>query len=265
MPGILLTGDLNLPFLRDWSSSALEAFCSRVAERESSSRSTADDQRQAVLLIHLCQRFYMEQIVKKNTRQNNLLDLVFCSDSNLIINHNQIINNRSFSDHNSIVVTLSLGLKHLEASQRTNYSSTTIPEYDIKCEDEEDWMRMNMLIEKVKWEEELEGLTVQEMTDKLMLELESNVSLIFKKFDENAKENKKETENVESKNKIPKKIRKLFNQKQSATKRIFKSTSARKCLALKTKIDDIEEKLKTHYKARRNKLEKEAISKIKRN
>jgi len=265
MPCILLTGDLNLPFLRDWSSSALETFCSRVAERENSSRSTADDQRQAVMLIHLSQRFYMEQMVRENTRQNNLLDLVFCSDSNLIINHNQIINNQSFSDHNSIVVTLSLGLKHLEANQRINHSLTTIPEYDIKSGDEEDWLRMNMLLSKINWEEELKGLTVQEITDKLMLELETNVKLIFKKYDKNAKEEETEVEKVESNNKIPKNIRKLFNQKRSATKRIFKSTSAKKCLALKIKIDDIEEKLKTHYKARRNKLEKEAISKIKRN
>ena len=74
-----------------------------------------------------------------------------------------------------------------------------------------------------------------------------------------------ETKKNKSNNRIPKNIRKLFNQKKSATKSIFKSTAPKKCLALKNKIDKIEQELKNHYKTRRNKLEKEAISKIKIN
>ena len=41
-PSIILTGDLNLPFIREWNRPALEALCARVAERESSRQLTKD-------------------------------------------------------------------------------------------------------------------------------------------------------------------------------------------------------------------------------
>ena len=45
----------------------------------------------------------------------------------------------------------------------------------------------------------------------------------------------------------------------------MKTTSASKCLALRIKIESIEEQLKGNYLERRKKLEKEAISKTKKN
>ena len=225
------------------------------------------------MLIQWAERHFMEQYIKESTRGSNILDLIFCSDPALILEYRQIINSRNFSDYNSLVVDLFFGLNHLESDKRVNYALTTVPEYDTKCGDDEDWMRMNMLLQKINLEEELANNSVQEMTDKVLSKVEKNVSLIFKKRDEFAEENEHD-ESEESKpdekktisnNRIPKPIRKLFIQKRMATKSIFKSTSAKRCLALKIKIYSIEEDLKSHYKTRRSKVEKEAINKIKKN
>ena len=57
-PSILCTGDMNLPFVTDWSKLALEKFCTKVAEQETSNRTTAEDKKQAVLLIKFAQENY---------------------------------------------------------------------------------------------------------------------------------------------------------------------------------------------------------------
>ena len=73
----------------------------------------------------------MEQFINTATRLENILDLVFCSDPSLILNCKQIINNGSFSNHDSVFIQLSYGLKHMEHSRRTNRTFTDVPEYDL--------------------------------------------------------------------------------------------------------------------------------------
>ena len=293
MPSVLLTADMNLPFIKDWSRPALEKFCAKVAEQDKSNRTTSEDKKQAVLLIEFADKHFMTQFITQGTRFGNILDLVFCSDPALIINCSQLINSRLFSDHNTHLIKLSYGLKHLEMGEKINHALTSIPEYEVKSGDDEDWKRMNLFLSEINWKETLEQKTVQQTTDFLLLKIEENVMKIFKKKDlcnkENIKQTQKHTEDNDydqtpevhkyksnpsnakkvrkemSKNKIPKKVRKLFRQKQSVTKKLFKTTSAKKCLALRNKMESIEKDLKENYTDRRNKQENIAISKIKKN
>ena len=57
----------------------------------------------------------------------------------------------------------------------------------------------------------------------------------------------------------------MFRQKRKATKGIFITKSTTKCLALRRKVQLIEEKLTTFYSDRRRKMEDKAISQIKQN
>ena len=68
-----------------------------------------------------------------------------------------------------------------------------------------------------------------------------------------------------SKNLIPRNIRNLFRRKLRATQGIFQTTSAKRCLALREKVDQIEAELKNYYSDRRSKIEADAVTKIKRN
>ena len=140
---------------------------------------------------------------------------------------------------------------------------------------------MNMLLNEKNWETSLENISPSEITDVLLKDIEDNVKKVFKLKQETAKTDhvtpetekeggeKQNTEKVNpsvkmSNNRIPRKIRKLWNQKRGSTKSIFKSTSAKRCLDLRNKIDKIEEELKSYYKERRSEKEKEAISKMRK-
>ena len=81
------------------------------------------------------------------------------------------------------------------------------------------------------------------------------IRLVFKKknddsLDENKPENE-ESDRKQSNYKVPKHMRKLFTKKKSMTKKIMKTTSASKCLALRTKIESIEQQIKENYTERR--------------
>ena len=294
-PIILLTSDMNLPFIKDWRRPALEAFCAKVANQEGSNKTTADDKKQAKLLIDFAEEHFMVQYMDQSTRLENILSLVFSSDSNLILHINQIINGRQFSDHNSHIVNLSFGLEQMQETRRTNFAYTSIPEYNTKTGDDEDWMRMNMLIEEAQLETKIKDLSVKEMTDTIMETIETSVKMVFKKKDtfedgQKAESSSKESEPVNlttdstdtqtdtqtktgtslklkkmSNNRIPRKVRTLWTQKRAAKKKICKTTSARKCLSLRNKLDSIEQCLQESYTSRRGKKEKEAISRIKKN
>ena len=199
-PSFLCTGDMNLPFVRKWSRPALEKFWTEVAEQTISNKTTPEDKKQAVLLIKFAEEHYTEQFINTATRLDNILDLVFCSDPSLILNCQQIVKSRSFSGHNPLVIQLSYGLKPMEKHKRTNHAITDIPEYNLSDGDNEDWARMNLLLDEINWEQDMENKSVQQMTDLLMDNLNSNVKLVFKKKNgDSLDEHKPEKEQPERK------------------------------------------------------------------
>ena len=113
----------------------------------------------------------MQQTITEATRLGNILELVFSSNPSLILSSRQPINHRSFSDHNSLIINLSYGLKELKEQKRLNHASTTTPNYDVTGGDEEDWVRIYLLLEEVNWDEEMDGKSVREMTDALHIAL----------------------------------------------------------------------------------------------
>ena len=81
------------------------------------------------------------------------------------------ITNSKLSDHNTILAKLSYGLKPLERKEKINFASTKIPEYELKAADDEDWLRMNIILQQCNWEEKFKELSVTDMTNILCKEL----------------------------------------------------------------------------------------------
>ena len=260
-PTILMSGDFNLAFLHKWDGETIEAMkagttCPRAG------KSVAEEKKQALHLIDFVEEFFMTQYIENATRKNNILDLVFTNNSELINQCQQIIN-ANISDHNTILTKLSYGLKPLEKKEKKNFASTKIPEYEVKAADDEDWLRMNLILQSINWEEELSELSVTDMAHVLYKELEAATEKVMKKKSE-SKENKNDG-NKTNNNKIPKQVRNLFRTKKKASDCLMVVTSVKKCLALRKRIENAEEELKTLYRERKQKLEKAAISKIKLN
>ena len=174
-PTICLTGDLNMPFLTDWTPAGLESFLAKAEEREN----TAENKKQAVILIKFLKDNFMTQHIKESTRKGNLLDLFCSNDASLVLRCWQTVNT-ALSDHNTVFIPLSYGLENAEDRKRTNHSEACIPEYDLRNGVREDWLRFNLLLQQRNWDELFEDKSVNEMTKILLEKCEENVKKIFK-------------------------------------------------------------------------------------
>ena len=121
--------------------------------------------------------FFMEQYIKKPTRGRNVLDLVFTNDHFLIHNYSIIVNS-NLSDHNTICINLSLKeTSNSKPQQQKNYFFSKIAESNLKEADEEDWFRLNLLLNQISWESILEELSPEDSLNKFISVLEENVEL----------------------------------------------------------------------------------------
>ena len=91
-PTIIMTGDLNFPLL-DWVS-------------EEVAGGTADMRSQAELFLEFAHMNMIDQYVREPTRGDNLLDVVLCNDSNVVIGTR--VNDTTLSDHRLLTTRINL-------------------------------------------------------------------------------------------------------------------------------------------------------------
>ena len=183
----------------------------------------------------------------KAQKKNNILDLIFTNNDDLIINCRQIINSK-LSDHNTILAKLSYGLEELRKKEKVNFSASNIPEYNLNEAYNEDWLRMIMILQKVNWQDKLKDKSVTEMVNTLNKDLEDVTEKVMTKIDGNPE---KICLGDGSSNKIPKQVGNLFRQKKKASDALKTVTSVKKCLAMRAKVEKAEEELKNLYKERK--------------
>ena len=206
-PTLLVSGDFNLGFLNSWDVDSLETIKASTSSRQAAGRAVSEDKKQALMLIDFAEEFFLQQFIDEGTRRQNILDLVFSNNDQLIIKCSQITNTK-LSDHNTICADLSYGLKPLEEKKNTNFSTTSIPDYDTSGADEEEWLRLRRLLETNHWEEMFEGKSTSEMTTILLAEIEDKVSKTLKKKSNQDAEEALNNE-PKCKNKIPRNLNNL--------------------------------------------------------
>ena len=261
----LVVGDFNFPFLsfQEDGNLALNKCNKCVAEKFCTH--TTSEKRQAQMLLDFSNEFFMEQYIKKPTRNKNILDLCFTNDQFLVHGYQMIVNSK-LSDHYTILINLNYEkISKPERKKRTNQFESTIPEYDLAGGDDEDWIRINLLLDKVNWESLLENLSPEESVSQLLSLLEEKVSQVFNKQTDFLDNSNQPSGKFKNNNKIPRKIRNLMRQKTKLSKSILKAKSVSRCLSLREKLEKTEVELKSSYEKRRSDLEKKAIEKIKKN
>ena len=97
LPTIIVNGDFNFPTMKSWSSNEILTFLDKIHEREDRAN-IGTVTLQNKLLCDLVQDLYLHQIIQGHTRKNNLLDLFFCNDLDIITGHSKI-ENVLFSNH----------------------------------------------------------------------------------------------------------------------------------------------------------------------
>ena len=139
--------------------------------------------------------------------------------------------NSQLSDHNTICLNLNYeNVKVAKTERRTNHYHSQIPEYNFHDADEEDWLRLNLELDKVDWSSIMDDKSSDELTEAFLVKLLEKVSLIFKKlssFDDN--EEKIQQKQFSSKNKIPREIRILMRNKRKISQAIQRAKSMDRC------------------------------------
>ena len=191
---------------------------------------------------------------------------MFTNDHSIIHSYNTIVNS-FLSDHFTICLNLNYeNVRKPTKKKRSNHYHTIIPEYDLKDGDEEDWLRLNLLLNEVKWEEQLSATSSEESLGQFLAILESKVPLVFNKhpaFKEEESSSHKE-EKFNNGNKIPRTVRNLMRNKAKISKALLRTKSVAKYLRMKENLEKVESQLKSSYDKRRSGQESEAIKRIKK-
>ena len=261
----MVVGDFNFPFLKfQEDGNFVDQKCNKCIGEYICSH-TSSEKRQAQMLLDFSNEFFMDQYIRKPTRNRNILDLCFTNDHFLIHNYQTIVNSK-LSDHFTIRINLNYeNVTKPTSKKKVNHSQTKIPEYDLRGGDEEDWMRLNLLLDKVDWSNVMKNLSPEDSLSEFLNILERNVSQVFKKHKDFEEEKVIHPEGrFRSGNKIPRNIRNMMRNKAKISKSILRTKSVKKFLALKDKLEMIEANLQKSYQDRRSKQENKAIGNMKK-
>ena len=241
--------------MRAWKQSDMEKVSSNPAARLASESSISEDRGQIIRMIEFVEKLALSQEVMENTREENILDLLFSSDPELV-ESSEVLKNVSISDHNFVIATLNREYTQETESRKINFCSTEIPLYNLSKGSTEDWNNARIEFEARKYREDI---TVEDFTIEIIKNLEISVKNNFKKHSPPTN-----TEGS-SKNFIPREVRCILRRKLNASRSLSKTQDIEKQKSLKTKIEALEEQLRLMMHKKRKHIEYKASKDLKKN
>ena len=251
---ILIFGDFNFPGI-------IWKHGSGYLKSENKNCAAGEERKQALCLLNFAEEFFLEQLIQIPTRNRNILDLMF-ANNHLLINNYSVVCNSRLSDHYIVKFDVNYEQKVKTTEKSKDFYKTRLNEYDFFNASDELWLRFNLLIMNINFEEIFRNLSTSQMLEKFYEVIEDTVDIIFEKK-EALKE--KEKDIFKSSNRIPRNVRILMRNKSKLSKSILSSKSGKKITALRFKLQKIESDLEDHYRKRKENQENEAICKIRKN
>ena len=252
---IFQVGDYNFPCI-SWPSGKIYS-----QERQTKSQ----EKKQAELLLEFADNNFLENKIETPTRGKNILDLAFVNN-HAMINFYETIVNSSLTDHFTIQFSMNFSFKEEKEEKATNPYSTKVYEYNLRDADDEDWEKFEAILDALNYEEKSVNLSVEKKLEMLYKMLEDTTDIMMDKRKEFTNEEEwDDEEKRETKNFIPKKVRKLMRRKKKLSERMFSSKLWQRNLKVEEELEAVEKEIDDHYKERRSKEEKDAIGKMKDN
>ena len=110
---------------------------------------------------NLCNKLYLTNVVDKNTRGSNLLDLVMTSDRDWRLGY-EVETNISYSDHNLVTIRLTVNLvEEICHTDNLEYPNE-IPLYNWRGGSPVDWSKYEERCNLHNWCEETQGMSLEE-------------------------------------------------------------------------------------------------------
>ena len=206
-----------------------------------------DQHRQIESLLDLTDQFFMNQMITEPTRNDNILDLFFANDEEVILKI-EIEPQTILSDHKLQLITTCFNQKDEYApSQNANgFKMLNFNGRDV------DWKTLNEKLTEVEWKKELENRSTHEIHQFLLQTLLKSCLDIVPRRTERRKSI------------IPRERRILMRRRGKLRKQILYCNS-RSTVKLSEEILKIEHKIQDSHISERKKQEEMAISKIKDN
>ena len=234
-PTLLVSGDLNFPSMKSWTCQDMEHMSANSNARISNDNPVGDDKTQILKLVEFVQKFSLNQEVTEGNRQENILDQIFSSDSELI-EEVEIIENSTISHHKFIVAGLDRLAIITKEEQLKNFCTTQIPRYNLKNGTVENWNRAQTDFSEEK--KVNENYAVKDLTNEIIKTLDDIVKNNFIVHSPPDRSNKK------SGNYIPHDVRCLMKIKINASQTLRNTSDVSKIDLLRTKIQEIEDELR---------------------
>ena len=232
-PNVLLCGDFNFPAIR-W-------------DREEVSAGAAYRSEQARTLIEFAAEHSLEQYVKAPTRIENILDLFFANNEEMVVDLN--VHENSISDHKLVIAEIALPLINAPQNRGRADGLSSLNFYHSSV----NWEEINARLAAIDWRSEFNGEAVDQMYDGICVNLWNICSELVPK-----KKNPR-------RNVIPRDRRILMRKRTKWNKKYQKTRNPRIRNNITRQIQIIEDNLKTSLRKERIKGETRAVNAIKRN
>ncbi|KAK3895489.1 hypothetical protein Pcinc_000831 [Petrolisthes cinctipes] len=154
-PTVIINGDFNLPNV-NWTTTNVYG-------------GTSSGRLQANILFSLSEQIFSKQVINIPTRQNNILDLFFTTNEELIndIHAEQTL----MSDHKVLVVNTTLRMAE-NPIHRDNENTPTKSFKQLNFSHEEiNWSCINEQVNNIKWEEKIRNLDPDQMYTQILTTL----------------------------------------------------------------------------------------------
>ncbi len=208
LPTFIMSGDFNFSFMENWDTSNQAALNQSVKSRQGDRLAVAQDKLQANILLELVEEHMLIQFIKESTHDEAILDLAFSNNEDIFDKIN-VIENVSLSDHRTIVADMTLSLAPQAAPPITNFTASSLPNYDLTKLSEAKWEKVCDNIQTSNWTGYGENQSVDVMFQHIIDNLESSVSSVASLKGDSSNLTK-EGKNFQSKNKIPQDVRILL-------------------------------------------------------
>ena len=246
-PTIILSGDLNFPFVK-WKRLP-DNSCSW--EYKSHTNATTDEKQQFERLLEVCGDHFMLQMIEEPTRERNTLDLMFTNEVNLVTAVE--VTKSSYSDHDIIEMSTNYSLKEKEECNREQSEDNEFRTLNFRAKSVK-WKNIAGMIEDIDWDQEFESRNSIAGT-KNMLE----------KFTKCAKENAPKRNTQSNGSKIPKERKKLHNRIKMLKRKKHIAHSKERKRRLEKQILETEQKIIESKRNERLDKEKQCIESMKDN
>ena len=194
LDSLIFCGDLNFPHLK-WPSATIEG-------------GTRSARNQAQRMLSLFSDHFLEQIIEKPTRGDNILDLFAVNNHQLVLDY-QVMPKSAISDHNLILISTTQYLTSEESS-----TPISVPLFSLDFENKDiDWSKVKSQFANINWDQKLENQDPDAMLQSICSIIEEVCLKIIPRKRLNIKRN------------MPRERRKFFRKKSKLIKKLNSITS----------------------------------------